>query len=297
MALAGAFVWGCAMSQTTVTRPAGAPVPLQIATKGDLIGLYDRQADAIDSLNASVTMTLTAGSAYTGVIKQYHQVTGFILAQKPSSIRVIGQAPVVGTNIFDMESDGQTFNIFIPSQNKFLTGPANLERPSAKPIENLRPQHLTSAVFWDAIPDDVPVLIEEAREAPSQYYVLTVVRLASEAGTETNAPENSTGNAKNWEIARKIWFDRSDLSVVRIQTYGPGGKLDSDVRYAGWDSFGAVKYSRQISINRPAGDYSLQIGVIKLTANESISADHFVLKQPPGTELVRVGEEPEGAKP
>ena len=68
-------------------------------------------------------MTLTAGSAYTGVIKQYHEIKGFILAQKPSSIRVIGQAPVVGTNIFDMESDGEMFHIFIPSQNKFLSGP------------------------------------------------------------------------------------------------------------------------------------------------------------------------------
>ncbi|MGD0956652.1 MAG: hypothetical protein ABR953_07450 [Candidatus Acidiferrales bacterium] len=276
------------MSQTTVTRPAGAPAPLQTATKQDLIARYNLQADAITSLNASVTMTLTAGSAYTGVIKQYHQVNGFILAQKPSSIRVIGQAPVVGTNIFDMESDGQTFGIFIPSQNTFLTGPASLERPSAKPIENLRPQHLTEAIFWDAIPAEAPVLFEEASEGLSRYYVLTVVRSATQA--DTSVPED-------WEIARKVWFDRADLSVARVETYDPGGKLGSDVRYAGWDTFGAVKYPRRISLDRPANDYSLQIGITKLTPNEPISADRFALKQPPGTELVRVGEEPQGTTP
>ena len=91
-----------------MVKPSGPPAQLQTATKPDLIARYNQQAETVASMNATVTMTLTAGSAYTGVIKQYHEVKGFILAQKPSSIRVIGQAPVVGTNIFDMESDGET---------------------------------------------------------------------------------------------------------------------------------------------------------------------------------------------
>lgn len=278
------------MTRTATTPPIAAPVRLQTATRQDLIAQYNLQADSVTSLNASVTMTLTAGSAYTGVIKQYHQVSGFILAQRPSSIRVIGQAPVVGTNIFDMESDGQTFDIFIPSQNKFLTGPAGLERPSAKPIENLRPQHLTEAIFWDAMPAKAPVLFEEASDGLSRYYVLTVVRPATQAGAGRGAPED-------WEIARKVWFDRTDLRVARVQTYDPGGKLGSDVRYADWDMFGTVKYPRRISLDRPANDYRLQIGITKLTLNEPVPADRFVLKQPPGTELVRVGEESQGTTP
>jgi hypothetical protein len=234
-------------------------------------------------------MTLTAGSAYTGVIKQYHEVKGFILAQKPSNILVIGQAPVVGTTIFRMESDGETFRISIPSQNKFLTGPANLERPSAKPIENLRPQHLTGAIFWEAIPAQSPALLEEASDDASQYYVLTVIRRADNAVSgEADA---------DWEIAQKVWFDRADLSVARRQTYEAGGKLASDVRYSGWEAFGAVRYPRQISLARPGNDYKLQIGITKVVFNETITADRFVLDQPPGSQLVKVGEEPQEMKP
>ncbi|HEY4709649.1 MAG TPA: hypothetical protein VIH46_05740 [Candidatus Acidoferrales bacterium] len=277
------------MSHTKVVKPSGPPAQLQTATKSDLITRYDQQADAVTSLNATVTMTLTAGSAYTGVIKQYHEVKGFILAQKPSTIRVIGQAPVVGTNIFDMESDGDTFRIFIPSQNKFLTGPANLERPSAKPIENLRPQHLTGAIFWDGIGPHSPVLLEEASDAGSQYYVLTVIRLPDKSGP--NAAD------ADWEIAMKVWFDRADLSVARRQDYASGGKLASDIRYSGWDTFGAVRYPRQIALARPGNDYKLQIGITKAAFNETISADRFLLRQPPGAELVTVGEEPEPMKP
>ncbi len=280
---------GCAASHTTVVRPSGPPAQLQTATKSELIAHYDQQAEAVNSLNASVTTTLTAGSAYTGVIKQYHEVKGFILAQKPSSIRVIGQAPVVGTNIFDMESDGETFRIFIPSQNRFLTGPANLERPSAKPIENLRPQHLTGAIFWEPIPAGSQLLLEEASEAASQYYVLTVVRRGNDPGAAATVADG--------EIALKVWFDRADLSVARRQAYDPGGKLASDVRYGGWDAFGAERYPRQIALTRPGNDYKLQIGITKAAFNETISADRFVLRQPPGAELVKVGEGPEEMKP
>ena len=223
-------------------------------------------------------MTLTAGSQYTGVIKQYHQITGFILAERPSSIRVIGQAPVVGTNIFDMVSDGETFEIFIPSQNKFIVGPANIERPSAKPIENLRPQHLVNAVFLNAIPADAPVLFEQEEQGNSEFYVLTVVRGAVGASPQ------------DWEIASRIWFDRADLSIARIEMYDSGGKLISDVRYSGWDNLGGVRYAGQISLERPENDYRLDIGITKMMLNETITSDRFVLKQPLGTQLERVGE-------
>jgi hypothetical protein len=283
------LVAGCAASHTTTVKPSGPPVRLQTATKQELIERYNEQARAVTALNWTVTMTLTAGSAYTGVIKQYHEVKGFILAQRPASIRVIGQAPVVGTNIFDMESDGETFHIFIPSQNKFLTGPATLERPSAKPIENLRPQHVIGAIFWEPIPPQDPILIEEADDSASRDYVLTVIRRPEKSGADEAGGD--------WEIAEKIWFDRADLSIVRCESYDPGGKLASDVRYSGWGTVGTVRYPRRISLARPGNDYKLQIDVTKAAFNETISPDRFELLQPPGSELVKVGEESQDMKP
>ena len=54
-------------------------------------------------------MSPVAGSTYSGVIQEYHEVGGFILAARPAMIRVIGQAPLVAKDIFDMVSDGHTF--------------------------------------------------------------------------------------------------------------------------------------------------------------------------------------------
>ena len=134
IAAVAVFVGGCSVSTKTAVKPGEAPAPLQGATKEQLVEKYSQLAKGIRSLNAGVTMKLTAGTAYTGVIEQYHEVKGFILAQKPASIRVIGQAPVIAKNIFDMVSDGQTFEISIPSKHKFVVGPVNVARQSAKPI-------------------------------------------------------------------------------------------------------------------------------------------------------------------
>jgi outer membrane lipoprotein-sorting protein len=297
-----AFVGGCAVSQKTVVKPANAPAKLLSASKDDLIGRYNQQAQAVTSLNATVSMKLTAGSAYSGVIEQYHEVSGFLLAAKPASIRVIGQAPVVAKNIFDMVSDGQTFHIYIPSKNEFIEGPDNLTRQASKPIENLRPQHLIDALLWEPIENRSPVLFEEASEGADRYYILTVIRTAS----GENATKESTKGSSEWEISRKIWFDRTNLQIARAENFASGGKVASGVHYSNWlvtaaspstsnatlatEPASGMMYPRQISISRPGDDYQLQIEIKKLAMNEPISAERFVLAQPPGTKLIHPDE-------
>jgi outer membrane lipoprotein-sorting protein len=293
-----AGVWllatGCSVSQKTVVPPSQAPAALQTATKSQLVESYNRQAAAVNSVNASVKMKLIGGSNYSGVIEQYHEINGFILASKPANIRVIGQAPMVGKNIFDMVSNGEEFRVFIPSKKDFLVGPANLQRPSKKPIENLRPQHLVDALLWTPIAAEAPVLFEQADEGQSRFYVLSVLRRAPNPDAVTST---TTQRPDDLEIARKIWFNRADLNVSRIETYAEAGVLVSDVSYSTWDAFADLHYAHQINVSRPGDDYQLQITILKATLNEPISADRFILPQPPGTELVHVGEEPKEAQP
>ncbi len=273
------FASGCAVSHKHVVPPSEIRPALE-ATKNQLVGLYNQQANAVRSLNAAVNLVPTAGSNYSGVIEQYHDVNGFILAERPAKIRMIGQAPVVAKDVFDMVSDGETFRIYIPSKNKFIVGPAGVERPAKKPIENLRPQHLLDALFWPTIPAGAPVLFEEWNEAKERYYLLTVLR----------KPPGAAGGEGDWEVERKIWFDRGDLSIARLETYGPDGRLLSDVRYGDWEPAGDRKYPREIQLVRPHDDYQLVVHIRKLSVNEAIAADRFELAQPAGTELVKVGE-------
>lgn len=274
---------GCAHVSTKTHVPAGQVPHSLDATKAELIEKYNRQAAAIRSLNATVALTPTAGSQYSGVIEQYHEVNGFILAARPAMIRVIGQAPVVAKNVFDMVSDGETFRIFIPSKNKFIIGPARFEKKAEKPIENLRPQHLVDALFWREIPKDAPVLFEETEDAAGRAYVLTVLR-------------RGDGDA-NLQIDSKIRFDRSDLNVSEIENFTGDGILISVSRYADWQAAGTAQFPHSVTLARPRDDYKLAIQVKKLTLNETIAPERFRLEQPAGSELVEVGKEDKGAQP
>src|SRR4029077_14578712 len=86
------------------------------ATREELLDQYNQTARNLKTVNATVELKPTAGSKYSGVIDEYHEVKAFLLAAREAEIRVIGQAPVVGTTVFDMASDGETFSVSIPSK-------------------------------------------------------------------------------------------------------------------------------------------------------------------------------------
>ena len=292
LAIVALILAGCGGQVSVVknTPPAEKPV-VKDATREELLEKFNSTAGSINSLNATVELKPTAGSKYSGIIEEYHEVKAFLLAERPAYIRMIGQAPVIGTTVFDMASDTQEFRVSIPSKNKFLVGSVALERAGSKPIENLRPQHLLDALLWPEIRKQETVLFEEFNDETARYYVLTVLR----GGYQT-------------ELLRKIWFDRSVLEVARLQSFGPRGILLSDTRFSNWQSVDAAKpapgglattssppqqFPRSIRIERPHDDYRLDLQIAKITLNDDIPLDRFKLEQPPGAELIRVGEAPE----
>src|SRR6202795_1441268 len=284
---------GCGGAVSTKKNlPATQVVVVKDATREDLLEKYNGVARGVKSVNATVQLKPTAGSKYTGAIEEYHEVKAFLLAERPDYIRMIGQVPVIGKPVFVITSAWESFRVSIPSKNKFLVGAVSLERASSKPIENLRPQHLLDALLWTEIRKEEDVLFEEFNDEKARYYVLTVLR----------------GGYRR-EILRKIWFNRADLEVARLQEFSPKGALLSDVRYSDWEPLagdqeqtsaaasGITFFPRVIQIDRPHDNYRLDLQVTKLMLNEDIPADRFKLEQPAGSELVQVGEDAPEKKP
>jgi outer membrane lipoprotein-sorting protein len=282
---------GCITIKTRTTVKKEEIRPQLESSEDDLLASYNKQVKSVQSLQATVDLIPSTGTTYSGVIEEYHDVPGFILAQRPATVRVIGQAPVVAKNIFDMVADEKEFRIYIPSKNSFLVGTTALVRPSKKPLENLRPQHILEALFWPELSPSANVLFEQFDFNVSRYYILTLLNQAK---------------GGKLSIARKIWYSRTDLQVSRVQIFGAGGKLDSDITYADWEpvtpaqgaaSASTDSFARDIHIWRPQDDYKLEVKILKLTLNEPITPDRFELAQPAGTELVHVGDEPSAHQP
>src|SRR6266481_2337677 len=294
LATLAAIPFGCGHGRVVTGHMVVPQAVAKDATREELLEAYNLIAHNTKTLNGTVELKPTAGSKYSGVFDEYHEVKAFLLASRPAQIRVIGQAPVVGTTVFDMASDGAKFQVSIPSKKKFLVGAVAAEHASGKPIENLRPQHLLDALLWPEIRKEEAVTLREFNDENSRYYILTVLR-----------------GGHQLEVLREIWFDRADLQVTRMLNFGPKGVLLSDVRLADWQpldgaagqggaatpSNGAASFPRTIRIDRPHDDYKLDLQVTKVTMNEEIPAKRFKLEPPAGYELVHVGEPTESKKP
>src|SRR5580693_1216235 len=133
MALAS-LVLGCAgakVKHTTVVAPTARPV-VKDAAQEELLERYNSFARNLKSVNATVELKPTAGTKYSGVIDEYHEVKAFLLASRPWNIRMIGQVPVVGKTVFDMASDAQNFEVYIPSKDQFMVGSVAVGRAGNK---------------------------------------------------------------------------------------------------------------------------------------------------------------------
>jgi len=263
---------GCIVRRVRHIPRSQVVAPPRVASLAELVTKLNALSQSVRTMTATVDLEPTTGSIYSGVIKEYHDVRGFILIQSPAMIRMQGQAPVVRTDIFDMVSDGEEFRLYIPPLQKFVVGKTAFRRPSKNSLENLRPQHILEALLVPPVdPSTEKRLLEEAQEAGHRYYVVII------------AEEVEGGEL---HLKRRAWFDRADLQLARMQFYEAQGLYVEDVRYSDYQDFQGVNYPSHVEVVRPIEDYRLTITILKATFNQPIDPEKFVLKQPPDTQLI-----------
>src|ERR1700689_2785394 len=129
---------GCLFRSRIVDRPMST-APLKSATQEQLIEYVNTQASLIHSMQATVDIDTSVGGEKKGKVTDYQEIRGYVLARKPSMLRMIGLLPIVRNRAFDMVSDGLDFKLWIPPKNRFVIGRNDIETQSPdKPLENLR---------------------------------------------------------------------------------------------------------------------------------------------------------------
>ena len=263
---------GCLVRRRKIERPPRTQAGLLTAALEDLTQRIQQRYESIETLQATVDLEPSLISASKGEIADYKDVRGYILVRKPSFIRVVAQYPIVRGTAFDMVSDGRSFRLHLPARNLFLTGPNQIQKPSARKLENLRPQHLLEALVIQP-PDGVteqPMLENFAEDGS---YLVHIVRRGADG---------------RLQLARKVWFDRLSLEIVRQQIFDPRGDPVTDARYAGWERRDGVLFPKHIVITRPKDGYELSIRFQKTTLNQPLGEDRFQLAEPPGVQVRRI---------
>ena len=276
---------GCLFRSRKVERQFSS-VPLQSATQKQLVDAINNQAANIQSMQATVDIDTSVGGVNKGKVTDYKEIRGYVLARKPAMLRMIGLMPIVRNRAFDMVSDGNEFKLWIPPKNRFVTGRNNAETVNPnQPLESIRPQMLYDALLIREIDpaEEIAVLengyetvLDSKRHLVEQPdYEIVVVRRGKEG----------------WFLSRKIIFSRTDLQPHRQFIYDENGRLATDVRYGEYKDYDGIKFPRQTEIERPQEEYDITLNILKLELNKPITDDQFVLQQPSGADVVRLGQD------
>ncbi|HEY6274669.1 MAG TPA: hypothetical protein VIX19_22010 [Terriglobales bacterium] len=273
---------GCLLRSSHVVTSHLSTAMLKDATLEQLVEKINSQADRMQSFIANVDVDFSAGGQKKGKVTDYAELSGYILMRKPELLRMFMQAPVVRSRVFDMASNGNTFEVSWPPKNQFFVGSSRLMgKPSDNPLENLRPQVITDALVLKHIdPEDEIAVLENGTEMvkdPKTHktveqatYVVTVIR-------------RSQGQ---WALSRKISFSRDTLLPHEQFIYDAKGQLVTYARYENVSDHHGIMFPDIIDIQRPIEELSFRLAVTKLRLNETIQDDQFILQQPPGSKLV-----------
>lgn len=245
--------------------------PLLTATKDQLIREIHAISDPIQSFAAKVDMAPSVGSLYGGQVTDYATITAFILFQRPNSIRVIGQDPVIHSTIFDMVSVGNDFRVSIPTKSLFLEGENSAPATSKNKLENLRPvAFLTSLIINPPDPQKDITFLEDDTDQSKAVYILFIVQRQED----------------KLQLARAVYFDRYTLQIARQKTFDGSGSTVSQTLYSGWKNYNGFQFPSTIDIQRPQDGYEVVLSVLNMKINNGeVTPAKFVLNQPPSAHV------------
>jgi hypothetical protein len=272
---------GCLLRTSHPPAVRISTATLQDATLEDLVGTINNEAARLQTFIANVDIDFSAGGKKKGQVTDYAELSGFILVRKPEMLRMKVLLPLVRNTALDMVSNGKTFEVSYPPKNQFFVGSSQIGKPSARPLENLRPQVIMDALLLRPIdPQNEIAVLQQGTEMvkdpkthkdaeQANYEVLVIAK-------------DGVGSY----LSRKIVFSRVDLQPHAQYVYDRQAQLVTYARYENFSDRGGVMFPDAIDIQRPVEEYEFRLYVTKLRVNEPIADDQFVVPQPPGSKLI-----------
>ena len=250
---AAAALSGC----NIVKKESKTPTLLKTenATQAQLMDEVNRFA-RVGSMRAKMDLKFEDNSfAQFGSKEVYRAADGEVVVQRPASILLKVQVPVIKTDVAQMTSDGKQFRVAILQDGgsgkykKFVMGTndadysklqksLDADKSDGKVVEsvnafaNLRPQHFTDAML--VRPTDADHLytqsttyqIEDDITAGKKSPLRSVTRgyyLLDEFSKQTDG---------SLMITRRFWFDRvGGIRLARQQLFDSKGEIESDIVY------------------------------------------------------------------
>lgn len=275
--LLGAVMLPLATACAPPPRPAvAAPPPARELSAEELVAHYNSQVATIQSLQLNLDIgsaSLTPPGLWRRVVgaaawvagrrrgvggRNYTTVQGFLLLRKPAQLRLLGTRPLVGGRAFDLASDGDAFEVSLPTSNEYITGRNDCVPAAARTsLERLRPAEIFAAL--PAFPLSAGARVEMEAERKDAYRVWV--------------DESPAGGRFG---RREMTFSRTDLRLDRQVFYNARGARELTANYRDYGMAGAVEFPGTITMDHP-GVYAL---LLELTQPAAVNAANPALGNP-----------------
>ena len=279
---------GCKVRQEIKIDISPRLLAARTAGIDELIAIVNQYEKISDLTNSGMKATLTRGKWESGVQEEYRSAPGYILLRRPSFMHLVIQNTVIyKTVIFEAVSDGIEFSAWLRNENKIYIG-----RNSAKELVSddmpdglpLRPSHIYDAIMPAGIDPAEPgqrISLLESADKVAKYYILSVYK----DGTPPLIHE-----------MRRIWIERSQLVISRIQSFNESGLLTGDIKYLEMMPIDGFYLPLKIDLARPEDGYSLALEFTNGSwdVNPGLDDDSFLLTPREGAELIELQEKWQG---
>ena len=248
----------------------------------ELIAIVNQYERISDLTNSGMKATLTRGKWESGIQEEYRSAPGYILLRRPASLHLVIQNPVIyKTTIFEAVSDGDFFSAWLRNVNKIYKG-----RNSARELVSddlpdglpLRPSHIYEAVIpagIDLAEPGLRISLEESADKVAKYYIMSVYK---------------EGIPPLIHAVRRIWIERSQLVISRIQSFDESGIPTGDIEYFEMTPVDGFYLPMKIGIARPEDGYSITLEFTNWNVNNGLEDDSFILPSREGAEVVELRE-------
>jgi len=287
LALAVLSASGCNIVKTESKTPT--LLKTENASQAELMNEVNRFA-SVKSMRAKMDLKFEDNSfAQFGSKEVYRSADGEVVVQRPASIYLKVQVPVIKSDVAQMTSDGEKFRVAILQDGgsgkykKFVVGTNNADysklqkdlgtsngevtgevKQNVNAFANLRPQHFTDA------------MLVRPTDEKYQYAHSTTYQIEEDITQKKKSPlrlvnrgyylldEFARGDSGELKITRRFWFDRvGGIRLARQQIFDAKGEIASDILYGREGKLTETDdYQRlplQILVTRPQEKYSMRL--------------------------------------
>lgn len=213
----------------------------------------------LTSFRSNVDITL-----YAPDIKGPLRCSGLILYHKPESLRIIGSK--FATTLFDIISDGNTFWLYVPSENKVYTGTCNTSHKIEALGINIFPGDIVSLFnYQEGLSGEKPAL-----ETWPSYWLVHLLEMDKEY----------------LNLKRNVSIDRINAEVFRCELFNTDGSIRLQALFSNYTTHNGCRIPQRIDAQWPEYSTTLGITFSHIAVNTEFNPKVFTPAMPKGAGVI-----------